>query len=153
MTWASGKDLVTHARAISASHVAFTANSVLNRGRLVMGAGAAKRVRECMPGVDYALGALSPGGDYHLLLAESEFWSPAAVLAVQVKRHYSDPGDIDLTHRSLLALAEFCVGTPGALIVMNCPLVGHGGYADRASEVEEMVEEVLSEHPVVVTTL
>lgn len=154
MKWVRGADLLDHAREVGATHVAFTANYVVKRGRLVMGAGAAKRVRDALPGVDAAIGRLCPpSGDYHLICVEDERWNPKGVLAVQVKRHYSDDGDWDLAVRSLRALAEFCEGNRDAFVVMNCPLVGRGGFADRSSEVESMVEEVLCEHPVLVTTL
>jgi hypothetical protein len=166
MEWCKG-DLIDVFRDMGAGVLAFTSNAVVRASeegpKLVMGAGAAKRVRDEFERVDYKLGAaiarntplsdiealgrtampsvygLHP--DYHVALASQE---GVKILAVQVKRHYNAEGDLALARRSLEKFAEMMKDRPDRRAVINCPLIGFGGYRGTPELVEAMVEEVLA---------
>ena len=162
MQWTQG-DMLECAKQNGINTIAFTANSCIGSdGALVMGAGAAKRVRDAFPGVGTGLAAAIPtGGDYHIACHVygadvestdySQYHAKAIIVAVQVKRDWQDPGDWDLTVTSLKQLAAYLYyRTPQAKAVLNCPLIGHGGWRGREVEVMRMVEEILADIDIVV---
>jgi hypothetical protein len=88
--------------------------------------------------------------DYQVVAAkQGDLW----VAAVQVKRHWKDAGVWDLTVDSLEALARHLAKYPDLKCVLNCPLIGLGGFADRAEEVKEMVSLVLQDANVLVCVM
>jgi hypothetical protein len=80
---------------------------------------------------------------------------------VQTKRSFNDhlqsdsmEACLELTSLSLAALRGWVEAAPvGTQVVMNAPLIGLGGYAARAAEVEAMVEDELRDSPVFVCRL
>lgn len=162
MEWRNG-DMIDVCREVGANGIVFTANSVVKGdGSLVMGAGAAKRVRDAMPSsIQKALGALimdsQPGvqPDYYLagihLPSAKKPDTPFYIFAIQTKRHYAKPGDIELAIKSMSALKEWCDSNPDIKLVMNCPLIGNGGFANQIDKVKSIVEDVLSDTNVIVT--
>lgn len=162
MEWIEG-DLIEVALARHLTAIAFTANSTLSQGKLVMGYGAAKRVRDEFRGVDAVLGDLvffETGGDkkneYNLVYDEFSFRGtpkPLTILAVQVKYDWRNRGDWDLTKRSLERLAFWRHRSEGLQCTLNCPLIGAGGYADREPEVRDLVEKTLEKTDILVCTL
>ena len=174
LEWRHG-DLVDVAKETGANVLAFSANAVLKQGesglyKLVMGAGAAKRVRDYYPGSDWKLGAsvarntqrlrVSLGGDrgtrmadYGLqpdyYLAKTTCWderheqpTPMLIVALQVKREWKDRGDLELASQSLMRFHDLMRENPEYRAVMNCPLVGLGGFS--LEEVRPVVEATLS---------
>lgn len=165
MEWRKG-DMLEVGKKEVCNVIAFTANAVVREERgqsaLVMGGGAALRVRDAFPGIDFALGkrilstssrpTLKSGvqDDYYVVAAkQGDLW----VAAVQVKRHWKDAGDWDLTVDSLEALARHLAKYPDLKCVLNCPLIGLGGFADRIDEVKDMVSLVLKDANVLVCAM
>ena len=171
MNWTRG-DLIDVARHEGITHVAFTANAEVTAGKaLVMGAGAAKRIRDYFLGIDKVFASLlefhlcDPAShrDYRLMTytTHSEGWlgvdwisDVVTVSAVQVKRRWQEPGDLQLTRESLVLLRGYVREKEAAGLdarcVINCPLIGHGGWSLRKGEVYEMVEAVFQHGPVTV---
>ena len=159
MEWRKG-DMIDIAAQEGITTIGFTANAVIWRDngvpKLVAGRGAALRVREKFPTVDAMLAAAILKGkdrmgvhhDYHCVSVVGKFYK---IFAVQVKRHWRDPGDWPLTEASLEAFASMLPQEEAA--VLNCPLIGEGGFADRKDEVMGMVERILNNRQVIVTTL
>lgn len=164
MEWRNG-DMIDVCREVGANGIVFTANSVVSTNDcLVMGAGAAQRVRDAFPkSIQRALGAQikqsSPGvqPDYHFvgvtLPMAKQPDLPFYIFALQVKRHYAEPGDLALTVESLEALNSWCRANPDVKLVMNCPLIGLGGFASQIDKVKSIVEGILSDTNVIVTIL
>ena len=75
------------------------------------------------------------------------------LVALQVKRHYNAQGDLDLTEQSLEKFAEMMRSRPERRAVMNCPLIGLGGFGDQQKLVTDLVERVLGDIDVIVCTL
>lgn len=104
----------------------FTANSNLTKsGKLVMGAGAAKEVRDAILGIDAALGALIvyDNTEYNLRIIASRIH----IGAFQVKYNYYDKADLDLIRRSSNKLGSLLNTIKFNKVHMNFPGVGHGG--------------------------
>jgi hypothetical protein len=112
----------------------FTGNSYIRRdGKLVMGRGLAKEVRDRVEGSDSAFGGLiqqlSCGhlGRYGMLV---HVFPSQVVGLFQVKRHFLDKADLDLITFSvdcLLPLIDICVR-----IDVNYPGIGFGGLKEEA---------------------
>lgn len=168
MEWHTG-DLIDVCKKLDADGVVFTANSVIcNKNdirQLVMGGGAALRIKQYFPdSLPSALAnVVAPGDtfgvapDYHFAgvtfkranKPDSSFY----VFALQVKRHFANDGDLQLTVESLNRLADWCQEHPNIRLVLNCPLIGLGGFAHRAEEIKGVVEGILRNTNVVVTIL
>lgn len=151
MKWFDNEDFLDLAIRLKVNHLAFTANSVIKESGLVMGAGAALRIRNAYPGIDGEFGRILnrlPGRDYHVMHVLQPEHVPSNIYALQVKRHYRSDGDIELTR---LSLRKFALSLEGAEAVLNCPLIGLGGYADNPQEIFELVEEELANTSVCVT--
>jgi len=165
MEWRSG-DMVDVCRETNADGIVFTANSVVTKsGELVMGAGAAKRVQNCFPNsLAKALGAqilkdvsVQVQPDYHLagvvFKQKSNPDLPFYIFALQVKRDFRLPGDLKLTIASLGSLVNWCEEHPNTRLVMNCPLIGLGGFAAQKEEIVNLVSETLAKTSVIVTIM
>lgn len=163
MEWVQG-DIIDVCRDKKANGVVFTANSViLKNGDLCLGAGAAKRVRDYFPAsVPSALAQeikqnndrIQP--DYYLAGIQfklKETLEPFYIFALQVKRDFNDKGDLSLTVESLQLLAEWCNANPGVKLVLNCPLIGLGGFSDQKEDIKNIVDGILFNCDVVVTLL
>jgi hypothetical protein len=160
MQWVEG-DLIEICNRLNADGVVFSANSVvLSNGELCLGAGAALRVRNAFPKAALVLGnQIKQDGynwvqpDYYLAGCVFDAVKPFYVFALQVKRDFRHKGDIQLTIQSLKDLAAWCEENPEVKLVMNCPLIGLGGYSSRVDEVKEIVSSILKNTSIVVTIL
>lgn len=155
MRWIQG-DLIDVATKLNAHVLGFTANSVITKnGKLVMGGGAAKRVRDYFDGVDAELGKNIGANLTDFLLAEANVSDLIVdkVLAIQVKRHFKDDGDLDLTKQALEKLKEWSEKHPSEHIVINCPLIGLGGFANEVDKIKKEVESVLGSANITVCTM
>lgn len=150
-TWCPNSELVKTATELKSKVIAFSANSTIDSyGCLVMGAGAAKSVRDLFPDSPDKFGAVISQDvsvvteDYHL--AEIVI-KDMTLLAYQVKRDWKDFTPLmDLTRRSLEALSDWHKDHDLQCVVLNCPLIGHTNMASRKQEVFRMVESIL-DHP------
>lgn len=163
MEWRTG-DMIDVCKEVGANGIVFTANSVVkNNGELTMGGGAAKRVRDYFPSsVPSALGQeikknndrVQP--DYYLAGIQfklKETLEPFYIFALQVKRDFKDNGDLSLTIESLQLLAKWCSENPDVKLVLNCPLIGLGGFANQKEDIRNIVDGILFNCDVVVTLL
>lgn len=160
MEWVYG-DMIDVCRGRDYDGIVFTANSVVNKdNELVMGGGAALRVKNAFPKAALVLGnQIKQDGynwvqpDYYLAGCVFDAVKPFYVFALQVKRDFRHKGDIQLTIQSLKDLAAWCEENPEVKLVMNCPLIGLGGYSSRVDEVKEIVSSILKNTSIVVTIL
>ena len=74
------------------------------------------------------------------------------IVAVQTKRDWKAPGDWDLTVASLKMFSAR-LNKENIRFVLNCPLIGLGGFGDERKRVFDMVEEILGQNDVIVCTL
>lgn len=171
--WYEG-DMIMLAKQRGIFHVAFTANSTLNGQRLVMGAGAALDVKKQFPKIDLNLGTElvylreveSIEGDYNVLsvqavssgtrgwLGSESIADVVRVTAVQVKRDWRHIADWELTKTSLGLFRDYLrhllsTGEQGSAVI-NCPLIGMGGYSAQREQVIAMVEKQLQGADVIV---
>lgn len=150
MEWQDNCDFLELAIQEGIDNIVFSANSVVNKHGLVMGKGAAQRIRDAYPGITHDFGKIldrKPPGDYYVInVLRPE--SPQHVYALQVKRHYRDSGDLELCRKSLQQLVQI-LGDSRA--VMNCPLISNGGFSAMKEQVYEMVESELENLPILVT--
>jgi hypothetical protein len=159
MKWHKG-DIVDLFNTGKYNALGFTANARRSRfGDLIMGAGAAKKVADAYPGVPRALG-VAVGAmkvpDYLLAFAEvDDQW----FFALQTKRHWKDEyGNVtydmaDLARRSLEALNQYADEHPDMNFVVNCPLIGLGGYGHKKKFIKELVEQAVPANNVTVCVL
>jgi hypothetical protein len=166
MEWRKN-DIIDVYKAENANGIVFTANSVVitknHNSELVMGAGAAKRIRDyfnqditCKFGNIIKTNDARIQPDYYLKGIKFTLESnpaPLYIFALQVKRDFKDKGDLHLTIQSLEALAQWCQSNPEIKLVLNCPLIGCGGFKNQKEEVFDLVEEILKDCNVIVTTL
>ena len=100
----------------------FTANAIRTRdGRLVMGAGAAKAVRDAYPGIDSRIPLNSPV-TYVEVTPGSNQW----LGRFQVKHHWKDAADLELIAQSAEILARHATLRPNVQFHLNAPGVGNG---------------------------
>lgn len=133
-----------------ADYICFTANAVITRqGKLVMGRGAALRVRDAFPGIDACFGqklALCRSGIAKEYGICDVFYNRHHIIAVQVKRHFSDYGEKacwDLCWWSLLKLHDqFVSPMPGMSFRMNMPLIGFCGCSHLEDKIRQKFEEL-----------
>ena len=102
----------------------FTANAIVTAdGRLVMGAGLARQIRDRCPGIDRLLGAAVRTGerpDGYGLAVVGRYERPlrtvtgavVSIGAFQVKRDWRDRASIDLIARSISALNRYLAQRP-----------------------------------------
>jgi len=165
MKWVSG-DFVDLAHKHKATGIAFTANAVImkkdDQYKLVMGAGAAKRIRDKFLGIDAKLAEeivknvndypehTRQVKDYYLSYCD---YDNLRIFAVQTKKHFKEAGDWDLTVQSLEQLANYIKHNPESKIILNCPLINNGGFGDRIDEVKQMVENIFKDTKILVSIL
>lgn len=118
----------------------FTANGVLDRkGRLIMGAGIAKEIRDKYPGIDEWFGnALIRKSDilekvitynkeeahaFHFNILRGVY-KGQSICALQTKLHFSNPSTLELVSESLERLKQIVFAYKEVHLVM--PGVGHG---------------------------
>lgn len=108
----------------------FTGNSTITKyGRLVMGRGLARQVRDRLHGVDWAIAqAIGRRSVYGVAVASEPFRvGRAAVGAFQVKRFWGDAADPALIAHSVSCLNELLSRQPaGYRVVLNYPGIGNG---------------------------
>lgn len=153
MDWVDNCDFLELSIKENIDNIVFTANSVVTRKGLVMGRGAALRIREAYPGIASEFGRIldrMPCGDYHVISVKRPVDTPSTVYALQVKRNYRDPGDFDLCRNSLRKLVDILDGEPA---VLNCPLILNGGFNNEKQLVYEMVEFELKNTNILVTRI
>ena len=102
-----------------------TTNATITRnGRLVMGRGIAKQVRDRFPSLAAALGQqiqqqCGSLGTYGLLI--SPRWPTAKLGAFQVKYHFGETADLALIQQSAAALHRWATAHPDVAIHRNMP--------------------------------
>lgn len=171
MKWHEG-DMFEAAAAYERNAIGFTANSTVRADKLVMGAGAALAVRDKYPQAAADFGKLLSGtasrtiseteaemADYHWLRTKVSDEKTPWIYAIQVKRGLDQKPSTHkqswwaLTEESLKAIASHLDAEPEVKLVMNCPLIGHGGHASDEAKVKAMVERILGDRDVVVCTV
>lgn len=115
-----------------------TTNAVVRfNGALVMGAGAAKTLRDSVPGIDHVLGkevrAVENRGTYGIA------WR-GRFGAFQVKYHYKDRADLNLIAFSTRCLSILASAYPEREIILNYPGIGNGGLQER--DVQPIIERL-----------
>jgi hypothetical protein len=109
--------------------IVVTTNSTLNKnGALIMGKGAAKQLRDFMPGIDLEIGQIikplsSTYGFVPIRLSECEIYK---IGIFQTKRYYADNAEMDLINTSLIKLRAFLLDHPDFDVRMNFPGIGAG---------------------------
>jgi hypothetical protein len=108
-----------------------TANSYVKQdGHLIMGAGIALEAKERFPGVDLAMGKhmrkhfCRSQGDYYVMISDG--WPEKKLGLFQVKRHFSEPADLQLIELSAAKLAWMMNNRPWVNVHMNFPGIGAG---------------------------
>lgn len=122
----------------------FTANGVLRKdGRLVMGAGIAKAVRDNYPKVDEWFGrALLTRGneDVYRFNFLHGIYNLQAIGALQTKLHYSDKSPLTLIEESLNLMLRKASSAGYEEVHLTMPGCGNGGL--RLSDVLPLVEQL-----------
>lgn len=107
----------------------FTANNVVNQGKLVMGAGAAKQAKELYPTAPALLGAKiltrrNPQGFYGLAFCQQH---NCRLGAFQTKYHWNGDSSLELIEASIRQLEIHAVSMPSQNFFLNFPGIGLGG--------------------------
>ena len=120
----------------------FTGNSYINReGKLVMGRGAAREVRNKYPGIDLRFGKLIPHmGFYGLLLDGPPSSVRTPIYAFQVKYDWSMAARPELIERSGRMLKALLDNSTAWTFHMNMPGVGNGRLG--LDEVMQIIESL-----------
>ena len=108
--------------------ITFTGNSYIRKdGHLVMGAGAAKSVRDWCPEVGLLLGKKIPHlQEYNLASAKVNYSGRQIPIGVfQVKYHFQDSADLDLIKRSAQKLKAKATESSWTFH-LNFPGIGNG---------------------------
>ena len=107
----------------------FTSNGVVNNGKLVMGAGIAKQVRDRFKGIDAAIGKTILSGGYNLNNPYGLLLSPnkGKVGLFQTKLHWKDESPLWLVEKSTKMLIEWANNNPNKRIDMTYPAIANGG--------------------------
>jgi len=113
----------------------FTGNSVVNDGRLVMGAGVAKEIRTICPSAPRVLGSQvmnlnAIGVQYGVLIYEHDalYINGTRIGAFQTKIDWRNPSTLALIGYSTQSLLDHLNHYPGTTRVdMNYPGIGLGG--------------------------
>lgn len=122
-------------------HMIVTGNSYLKRdGSVVMGRGAARRMRDELRGFPgrlmghYIANKCGHLGEYNLILSEG-------LGLLQVKYDFRDQADIELIRRSVDMLREHAEARPGDTYAVNYPGIGNGRI-ERTDELEQIVSSL-----------
>lgn len=105
----------------------FTGNPITRRdGGLVMGAGAAKQIRDNYPGIDKQFGKLAHTQGIHKRLHFLEM-APYQFLGwFQVKDHWAEPAQPHIILEATNALKALAEKVKDQVFHMNYPGIGHG---------------------------
>lgn len=122
-------------------YIIVTANSTLkNNGRLVMGAGEAKMLKDIYPDIDKSFGRLladnygtSTSTRYGLILNRT-----MKLGAFQTKTYWKNKSDIDLIRLSVAKLTIEALSNPKETYNLNFPDIGYGGL--NKSDVEPILQ-------------
>lgn len=111
----------------------FTANSIVKQdGKLVMGAGCAKSVRDTYSGIDKMFGdKVVSGQEFNVTFVK---WQEQWIGAFQTKIDWRKPSPTYLVKDSIDKLTRIAKERPNWTFHLPCPAVSHGGKS---------VEEVL----------
>lgn len=118
----------------------FTGNPVVTElGRVVMGRGAAKEVRDSYPNIDMILGAtLEHNRNANLLWVSL---GPTQTLGwFKVKHHWKSQADLTLIQESTSELIVIAKQRPEIMFHMNFPGIGNGRLA--FNDVHEIVKHL-----------
>jgi hypothetical protein len=122
----------------------FTANSTVNAGKLVMGAGFALQVKERWPGIDLAIGKMiEDKKNFGLMISAN--WPTKKVGAFQTKTHWKLSSSKDVVKNSTAMLKKWAAEThPESRVDLNFPAIGLGGmpYNDVLEIVSELPQNV-----------
>ncbi len=117
----------------------FNGNSIVKaNGRLTMGQGTARQVRDRFPSIDAQFGQLlrdrrMAGDDslaYHLLISPD--WPSQKIAAFQTKHHFLADSDTALIQDSINALIAWAIAHPQASIHLPYPGIGKGNLTKEA---------------------
>lgn len=98
----------------------FTGNNTKRYGgRLVMGVGAAKQVRDSYPGIDGKITTDKPVTFTSITEAQIIGW-------FQVKSYWHQPADLKLIKESAALLSYYALQRPDLVFHLNAPGVGYG---------------------------
>ena len=126
----------------------FTGNSYVTReGKLVMGRGAAREVRDKYPGIDLRFGEQIIHQSFYGLLLDAPASSVRTpIYAFQVKYDWSMAASLHLIQKSGWMLKELLNNSTGWTFHMNMPGVGNGGLKYR--EVIQTIESCRITDPI-----
>jgi hypothetical protein len=104
----------------------FTANSTLNKqGKLVIGAGSARSVRDLYQGIDAQFGDVIE--DKSWFGVKFVKWNSQWIGAFQTKVDWRDPSPLDLVQFSTYKLKRVADSRPQWTFHLPCPAINHGG--------------------------
>lgn len=104
----------------------FTGNPIIaGHGGIVMGAGAAKQVRDTYKGIDKAFASLIKEKRKRLL-AFVEWEDGMFVGWAKVKKNWKLNADLEIVEQMLLQLAKAAKDRPSVTFHMNYPAIGNG---------------------------
>lgn len=116
-----------------------TTNSFIRRdGALVMGRGAALRMKEMWPGIDRQFGNLIPHMDVYGVILQNVDGQELGIF--QVKHHFRDPAELTLIAESTRQLTFLAEMSPSRQFNINFPGIGNGRL--RRSEVEPIIQQL-----------
>ena len=122
----------------------FTANSVvLRNGRLVMGVGMARQVRDRFPNIDMYFGELvkNTGKSAFGLIVPDTF--PSFKIGMfQTKVHYRDPARLDVIKAAAERLHLWANAHPATQVHLNYPGIGYGSHP--ASQIWPLIKDLPS---------
>lgn len=130
-----GVNLYTDSEMAKYDFVGFTANSTITQdGKLVMGAGTAKIVRDTFKGIDDRFGSnIDNLSDFYIKLDYQ-----TRVFALQTKRHWKDESPIDLVKESISKLKD--IAAFKATFAIPYPAIGYGGLSE--SDIQPLIEQL-----------
>lgn len=120
-------------------YACITTNSFVKKdGKLVMGRGIARQVRDSFPDIDLDFGheinkRYANLAEY--LILDSNYYPK--ILAFQVKYHWADKADVDLIAKSAAQLSVRATENPDKTFFLNFPGIGNGQLS--ISDVEFIV--------------
>ncbi|QFR59881.1 hypothetical protein VOWphi5012_098 [Vibrio phage phi50-12] len=120
------KGLVDYSKLEPFNAYLFTGNSTIkSNGELVMGAGNAKAMKDCVPAIPKLMGKeIEHLSEYGLkTLVDSD----VMVGAFQTKKHWKDNSTIELVELSVLCLRVKAEANPEYTFHLPMPAVGFGG--------------------------
>lgn len=137
-------DLYSDSELRKYDYIGFTANSVLTKdGRLVMGAGSAKAVRDKFKGIDKRLGDVISGCKHpetYLIVKDTD----TNIFALQTKIHWKDKSPVGLVKYSLRYLKRLAESRPNRTFAVPYPAISNGGLTKDVlvKYIEELPDNV-----------